>query len=151
MLTHAVHHRLLDASCLASARRWRTHAELLRDGAEAPALTTGQRTRLLPTPSWLSATPTVGSALCGHADVTCEFGRVGDPAPVCDMSTAPCLALSGTPALLDLEQKLRVKKRSSDAPTRNGCIVPHLGRSSTRTSFSLPDVIPVTCSNRAGP
>jgi len=47
MLTHAVPHRLLDASCLASARRWRTHAELLRDGAEASALTTGQRTTLL--------------------------------------------------------------------------------------------------------
>jgi len=47
MLIHPVHHRLLDASCLASARRWRTHAELLRDSAEAPALTTGQRTTLL--------------------------------------------------------------------------------------------------------
>lgn len=47
MLTHSVPHRLVDASCLASARRWRTHAELLRDGAEAPALTTGQRTVLL--------------------------------------------------------------------------------------------------------
>ncbi len=47
MLTHSVPHRLVDASCLASARKWRTHAELLRDGAEAPALTTGQRTVLL--------------------------------------------------------------------------------------------------------
>ena len=47
MLTHSVPHRLLDASCLASARRWCTHAELLRDGAEVPALTTGQRTTLL--------------------------------------------------------------------------------------------------------
>ena len=47
MLTHAVPHRLADARCLASARHWRTHAELLRDGAEAPALTTGQRTTLL--------------------------------------------------------------------------------------------------------
>jgi len=44
MLIHTVPHRLVDASCLASARRWRTHAELLRDGADAPALTTGQRT-----------------------------------------------------------------------------------------------------------
>ncbi len=47
MLTHSVSHRLVDATCLASARRWRTHAELLRDSAEAPALTTGQRTALL--------------------------------------------------------------------------------------------------------
>ncbi len=47
MLIHAVPHRLADARCLASARRWRTHAELLRDGAEVPALTTGQRTTLL--------------------------------------------------------------------------------------------------------
>ena len=47
MLIHAVSHRLVDASRLASARRWRTHAELLRDGAEVPALTTGQRTTLL--------------------------------------------------------------------------------------------------------
>jgi len=47
MLIHTVPHRLVDASCLASARRWRTHAELLRDSAEAPALTTGQRTTLL--------------------------------------------------------------------------------------------------------
>ena len=47
MLIHAVSHHLADASRLASARRWRTHAELLRDGAEVPALTTGQRTTLL--------------------------------------------------------------------------------------------------------
>ena len=47
MLIHAVPHRPVDASWLASARRWRTHAELLRDGAEVPALTTGQRTTLL--------------------------------------------------------------------------------------------------------
>ena len=44
MLIHTVPHRLVDASRLASARRWRTHAELLRDSAEVPALTTGQRT-----------------------------------------------------------------------------------------------------------
>lgn len=47
MLIHAVLHRPVDASRLASARRWRTHAELLRDGAEVPALTTGQRMVLL--------------------------------------------------------------------------------------------------------
>jgi len=47
MLTHAVPHRLADARCLASARHWRTHAELLHDGAEVPALTAGQRTTLL--------------------------------------------------------------------------------------------------------
>ncbi len=47
MLIHTVPHRLVDARCLASARKWRTHAELLRDGAEAPALTTGQRTMFL--------------------------------------------------------------------------------------------------------
>ena len=47
MLIHTIPHRLVDASCLASARKWRTHAELLRDGAEAPALTTGQRTMFL--------------------------------------------------------------------------------------------------------
>jgi len=47
MLTHAVPHRLTDAGRLASARNWRTHAEVLRDGAEAPVLTTGQRTVLL--------------------------------------------------------------------------------------------------------
>ena len=47
MLIHTVPCRPVDASRLASARRWRTHAELLRDGAEAPALTTGQRTALL--------------------------------------------------------------------------------------------------------
>ncbi len=47
MLIQAAPHLLVDASRLASARRWRTHTELLRDGAEAPALTTGQRTVLL--------------------------------------------------------------------------------------------------------
>lgn len=47
MLIQTVPYRLADASCLASARRWRMHAELLRDGAEVPALTTGQRTTLL--------------------------------------------------------------------------------------------------------
>ncbi len=47
MLTHAVPHRLTDAGRLASARNWRTQAELLRDGAEARVLTTGQRTVLL--------------------------------------------------------------------------------------------------------
>ena len=47
MLTHTVPHRLADADRLASARHLRAHAEVLRDGAEAPALTTGQRTVLL--------------------------------------------------------------------------------------------------------
>ena len=47
MLIHTVAHHLVDAPCLASARRWRTHADLLRDGAEASVLTTGQRTVLL--------------------------------------------------------------------------------------------------------
>ena len=47
MLIHTAPHRLADASRLASARLWRSHAELLRDGAEVPALTTGQRTTLL--------------------------------------------------------------------------------------------------------
>ena len=47
MLIHSVSCRLVDASYLASARRWRTHAELLRDGAEVSVLTTGQRTTLL--------------------------------------------------------------------------------------------------------
>ncbi len=47
MLIHTIPHRLVDATCLASARKWRTHAELLRDGAEAPVLTTGQRTMFL--------------------------------------------------------------------------------------------------------
>ena len=47
MLTPTSPHRLADARPLASARNWRTHAELLRDGAEAPVLTTGQRTVLL--------------------------------------------------------------------------------------------------------
>ena len=47
MLTHTVPHCLADAGRLASARHLRAHAELLRDGAEAPVLTTGQRTALL--------------------------------------------------------------------------------------------------------
>ena len=47
MLTHTLPHRLMDVGRLASARSLRIHAELLRDGAEAPALTTGQRTVLL--------------------------------------------------------------------------------------------------------
>ena len=47
MLTHPLPHRLADVGRLASARNLRIHAELLRDGAEAPALTTGQRTVLL--------------------------------------------------------------------------------------------------------
>ena len=47
MLTHTLPHRLVDVGCLASVRNLRIHAELLRDGAEAPALTTGQRTVLL--------------------------------------------------------------------------------------------------------
>ena len=47
MLTHTLPHRLADVGRLASARNLRIHAELLRDGAEAPALTTGQRTVLL--------------------------------------------------------------------------------------------------------
>ena len=47
MLTLTSPHRLADARPLASARNWRTHAELLRDGAEAPVLTTGQRIMLL--------------------------------------------------------------------------------------------------------
>ena len=47
MLTHTVPNRLADAGRLASARHLRAHAELLRDGAEAPVLTTGQRTMLL--------------------------------------------------------------------------------------------------------
>lgn len=46
-LTHTLPHRLADVGRLASARNLRIHAELLRDGAEAPALTTGQRTVLL--------------------------------------------------------------------------------------------------------
>ena len=47
MLIHAIPHRLSDAGCLAHARNLHIHAELLRDGAEAPALTTGRRTALL--------------------------------------------------------------------------------------------------------
>lgn len=47
MLTHTLPHRLIDAGRLASARHLRAHAELLRDGAEAPVLTTGQRAVLL--------------------------------------------------------------------------------------------------------
>ncbi len=47
MLIHAAPHRLTDAGRLASARNLRSHADLLRDGAEAPVLTTGQRTVLL--------------------------------------------------------------------------------------------------------
>jgi len=47
MLTPTSPQRLADARPLASARNWRMHAELLRDGAEAPVLTTGQRTVLL--------------------------------------------------------------------------------------------------------
>ena len=47
MLTHFVPHRLADTGRLASARHLRAHAELLRDGAEAPVLTSGQRTVLL--------------------------------------------------------------------------------------------------------
>ena len=47
MLTQFVPHRLADAGRLASARHLRAHAELLRDGAEAPVLTSGQRTVLL--------------------------------------------------------------------------------------------------------
>jgi len=43
MLTQILPHRPADGRCLASARNLRTHAELLRDGAEAPVLTTGQR------------------------------------------------------------------------------------------------------------
>lgn len=47
MLIHSVPHHLTNAGRLASARHLRAHAELLRDGAEAPVLTTGQRTVLL--------------------------------------------------------------------------------------------------------
>ncbi len=47
MLTQILPHRPADGRCLASARNLRTHAELLRDGAEAPVLTTGQRIMLL--------------------------------------------------------------------------------------------------------
>ena len=47
MLTHFVPHRLPDVGHLACARNLRSHADLLRDGAEAPVLTSGQRTMLL--------------------------------------------------------------------------------------------------------
>lgn len=40
-------HRSADAPGLARVRAWRMHAEVLRDSAEALALTTGQRTALL--------------------------------------------------------------------------------------------------------
>jgi len=40
-------HCSADAPGLARVRAWRMHAEVLRDSAEAPALTTGQRTALL--------------------------------------------------------------------------------------------------------
>ena len=39
--------RAADASCLASARRWRKEAEHLRNNAEAVHLTAGQRATLL--------------------------------------------------------------------------------------------------------
>jgi len=39
--------RAVDVPSLARVRAWRTHADILRDSAEAPALTTGQRTALL--------------------------------------------------------------------------------------------------------
>jgi hypothetical protein len=47
MLTHMLPHRLPDVGRLASARNLRIRAEVLRDGAEATALTAGQRTVLL--------------------------------------------------------------------------------------------------------
>ena len=47
MLTHTLPHHLTDVGRLASARDLRIHAELLRNGAEASALTTGQSTALL--------------------------------------------------------------------------------------------------------
>ncbi len=47
MQTHTHLQRLADASCLASARNLRTYAEILRDNAEVPSLTTRQRTALL--------------------------------------------------------------------------------------------------------
>jgi len=47
MLTQILPHRPTDGRCRASARNLRTHAELLRDGAEVPVLTTGQRIVLL--------------------------------------------------------------------------------------------------------
>ncbi len=40
-------HRSAGAPGLARVRAWRMHADVLRDSAEAPALTTGQRTALL--------------------------------------------------------------------------------------------------------
>jgi len=39
--------RIADVPSLARVRAWRTHADILRDSAETPALTTGQRTALL--------------------------------------------------------------------------------------------------------
>ncbi len=47
MLTRILPHCPTDGRCLASARSLHAHAELLRDGAEAPVLTTGQRIMLL--------------------------------------------------------------------------------------------------------
>ena len=47
MLIHTAPHRLVDVGRLASARNLRSHADLLRDGAEVPVLTTGQRRVLL--------------------------------------------------------------------------------------------------------
>ena len=47
MLTHTLPHHLANVGRLSNARSLRVHAELLRDGAEAPALTTGQRAVLL--------------------------------------------------------------------------------------------------------
>jgi len=38
--------RAADVPSLARVRAWRTHADILRDSVEAPALTTGQRTAL---------------------------------------------------------------------------------------------------------
>jgi len=39
--------RAADVPSLTRVRAWRTHADILRDSAEAPALTAGQRTALL--------------------------------------------------------------------------------------------------------
>ncbi len=47
MLTQSNITALADASCFASARRWRRDAEHLRDNADAAYLTAGQRTMLL--------------------------------------------------------------------------------------------------------
>ena len=47
MLTQTNITSLADASCFASARRWRRDAEHLRDNADAIYLTTGQRAMLL--------------------------------------------------------------------------------------------------------